>query len=43
VFAQFTFSNLRGQFRPFVVSFLFLRGEALDFINDCVDFLVQDT
>ena len=40
-FARFQFAQLRRQRAAFLRAFLFLRGEALDFKNDRLDFLVQ--
>ena len=40
-FAGFQFVRLRRQRAAFLRAFLFLRGEALHFVNDRVDFLVQ--
>ena len=40
-FARFQFGQLRRQRVPLLQTFLFLRGEALDFKNHRLDFLVQ--
>ena len=39
--AGFEFGGLLGERGAFLRAFLFLRGEALDFVNDGVDLLVQ--
>ena len=40
-FVHFTLGHLAGERGALLVPFLLLRGEALDFVNDRVDFLVQ--